>query len=200
MCISQIALKSIHPMFFEAAIINKFCSKEMLQLVLDMIDQYDNYVMYAFFNTEFFIDLYAKLKGEGYYHEKMKSFFNETIDEILRMIYIENINKLKFYQFITYISKFDMTFVEKITEKLTKDISKKSKSSLHSRMKDGLYVSGRCPFGYQKDPINKNHLVINEEQAEVVKLIFDLALKGNSYHYIAQYLTNRKIKTIRASF
>ena len=76
-----------------------------------------------------------------------------------------------------------------------KDISKKIKSSLHSRMKEGLYVSGRCPFGYQKDPINKNHLVINEEQIKVVKLIFDLALKGNTYHYIAQYLTERKIKT-----
>ena len=76
-----------------------------------------------------------------------------------------------------------------------KDISKKIKSSLHSRMKDGLYVSGRCPFGYRKNPINKNHLVINEEQAEVVKLIFDLALKGNTYHYIAQYLTEKKIKT-----
>lgn len=76
-----------------------------------------------------------------------------------------------------------------------KDISKKIKSSLHSRMKDGLYVSGRCPFGYMKDPTNKNHLIVNEEQAEVVKLIFDLALKGNTYHYIAQELTKRKIKT-----
>ena len=76
-----------------------------------------------------------------------------------------------------------------------KDISKKVKSSLHSRMKDGLYVSGRCPFGYKKDPTNKNHLVINVEQANVVKLIFDLALKGNTYHFIAQYLTQRKIKT-----
>ena len=76
-----------------------------------------------------------------------------------------------------------------------KDISKKIKSSLHSRMKDGLYVSGRCPFGYMKDPINKNHLIINEEQAEIVKLIFDLALRGNTYHSIAQELTKRKIKT-----
>lgn len=76
-----------------------------------------------------------------------------------------------------------------------KDISKKVKSSLHSRMKDGLYVSGRCPFGYMKDPTNKNHLVVNVEQASVVKLIFDLALKGNTYHFIAQYLTQRKIKT-----
>ena len=76
-----------------------------------------------------------------------------------------------------------------------KDISKKVKSSLRSRMKDGLYVSGRCPFGYKKDPTNKNHLVVNVEQANVVKLIFDLALKGNTYHFIAQELTKRKIKT-----
>ena len=76
-----------------------------------------------------------------------------------------------------------------------KDISKKVKTSLHSRMKEGLYVSGRCPFGYMKDPNNKNHLVINNEQADTVKLIFDLALKGNTYRYIAQYLTKRKIKT-----
>ena len=46
-----------------------------------------------------------------------------------------------------------------------------------------------------KDPNNKNHLVVNDEQAETVKLIFDLALKGNTYHFIAQYLTKRKIKT-----
>ena len=76
-----------------------------------------------------------------------------------------------------------------------KDISKKVKTSLHSRMKEGLYVSSRYSFGYMKDPNNKNHLVVNNEQAEVVKLIFDIALKGNTYHYIAQYLTNKKIKT-----
>ncbi len=76
-----------------------------------------------------------------------------------------------------------------------KDISKKVKTSLHSRMKDGLYVSGRCPYGYMKDPNNKNHLIINEEQAEIVRLIFDLALQGKTYHYIAQELTKRKIKT-----
>ena len=76
-----------------------------------------------------------------------------------------------------------------------KDISKKVKTSLHSRMKDGLYVSGRCPYGFMKDPNNKNHLIINEEQAKIVRLIFDLALQGNTYHYISQELTKRKIKT-----
>ena len=76
-----------------------------------------------------------------------------------------------------------------------KDISKKVKTSLHSRMKDGLYVSGRCPYGFMKDPNNKNHLIINEEQSEIVRLIFDLALQGKTYHFIAQELTKRKIKT-----
>ena len=87
-----------------------------------------------------------------------------------------------------------------LNDMYAKDISKKIKSSLHSRMKDGLYVSEKCPFGYMKDPNNKNHLVINEEQAEVVKLIFDLVLKDNTYHYIAQYLTERKIKTPAAYY
>ena len=76
-----------------------------------------------------------------------------------------------------------------------KDISKKVKTSLHSRMKDGLYVSGRCPYGFMKDPNNKNHLIINYEQAKTVRLIFDLALRGKTYHFIAQELTKRKIKT-----
>ncbi|MCX4364426.1 MAG: recombinase family protein [Bacilli bacterium] len=76
-----------------------------------------------------------------------------------------------------------------------KDISKKVKTSLHSRMKEGLYVSGRCPFGYRKDPNDKNHLIINHEQADTVRLIFDLALKGHTYHFIATYLTKIKIKT-----
>ncbi len=82
-----------------------------------------------------------------------------------------------------------------INDMYAKDISKKVKTSLYSRMKDGLYVSGRCPYGFMKDPKNKNHLIINEEQAKIVRLIFDLALKGNTYHYIAQELTKRKIKT-----
>lgn len=76
-----------------------------------------------------------------------------------------------------------------------KDISKKVKTSLHSRMKEGLYVSGRCPFGYKKDSNDKNHLIINPEQADTVRLIFDLALKGHTYHFIATYLTKRKVKT-----
>ena len=76
-----------------------------------------------------------------------------------------------------------------------KDISKKIKSSLKAKMKEGKYVGGRAPFGYTKDPDNKNQLVIDEEQAIIVKRIFDMALNGLSYYKIADILTKEKIKT-----
>ena len=76
-----------------------------------------------------------------------------------------------------------------------KDISKKIKSSLKAKMKEGKYVGGRAPFGYTKDPDNKNQLVINEEQAIIVKRIFDMSLNGLSYYKIADILTKEKIKT-----
>ena len=55
-----------------------------------------------------------------------------------------------------------------------KDISKKIKTSLKAKMKDGKYVGGRAPFGYTKDPDNKNQLLVDEEQAIVVKLMKEL--------------------------
>lgn len=76
-----------------------------------------------------------------------------------------------------------------------KDISKKIKSSLKTKMKEGKWVGGRTPFGYDQDKDNKNHLVVNEEQANVVKKIFDMCLEGLSFFKIAKQLTNEGVKT-----
>ena len=76
-----------------------------------------------------------------------------------------------------------------------KDISKKIKSSLRAKQKEGKFVGGRTPFGYIQDPEDKNHLVINEEQASVVKRIFDMCLEGLSFYKIAKQLTHEGIKT-----
>ena len=76
-----------------------------------------------------------------------------------------------------------------------KDISKKIRSSLRAKQKEGKFVGSRSPFGYDKDPKNKNHLVINEKQAVVVKKIFKMSLDGLSFFKIAQQLTNDRVKT-----
>ena len=76
-----------------------------------------------------------------------------------------------------------------------KDISKKIKSSLRAKQKEGKWVGGRTPFGYKQDPNNKNKLVIFEEQAIIVRRIFDMCLEGLSFYKIALRLTNEKVKT-----
>ena len=84
--------------------------------------------------------------------------------------------------------------------KYAKDISKKIKTSLKAKMKDGKYVGGRAPFGYTKDPDNKNQLLVDEEQAIVVRRIFDMALDGLSYYKIADILTSEGVKTPAAYY
>ena len=76
-----------------------------------------------------------------------------------------------------------------------KDISKKIKSSLRAKQKEGKWVGGRTPFGYKQDPNNKNKLIIFEEQAVIVRRIFDMCLEGLSFYKIALRLTNEKVKT-----
>ena len=81
-----------------------------------------------------------------------------------------------------------------------KDISKKIKSSLKAKMKDGKFVGGRAPYGYKKDPDNKNLLIINEEPAIIVRRIFDMALDGLTYYKIAEKLTEEGVKTPAAYY
>ena len=76
-----------------------------------------------------------------------------------------------------------------INDMYVRDISKKIRSSLIERKKSGNFLGATAPYGYQKDPNNKFHLVINEKEAEVVKRVFRLYLEGNGLTRIAQILT-----------
>lgn len=74
-----------------------------------------------------------------------------------------------------------------------KDMSRKIKSAKRQRMQKGMFISGQAPYGYRKNPANINQLIIDDEAAEVVKLIFDLALGGMGANSIVRELTLRKI-------
>lgn len=76
-----------------------------------------------------------------------------------------------------------------------KDISKKIKSVKEDKQKKGLFIGGKASYGYKKSPNEKNKIIIDEEAAEVVKIMFDLALEGKSGRKIAQILTAKNIPT-----
>ena len=76
-----------------------------------------------------------------------------------------------------------------------KDTSKKVRSTKQKNAKQGLFMGRYAPFGYDKSKEDKHKLVINEEQAKVVRKIFDLYLEGNSPLQISYILINEKIPT-----
>ena len=63
-----------------------------------------------------------------------------------------------------------------MNELYAKDISKKVRSSRRLRGNAGEPLS-QPPYGYMKDPENKKRWVVDMEAAEVVKLIYKLALE-----------------------
>ena len=93
-------------------------------------------------------------------------------------------------------SNLDMApFKAVFNDMYAKDISKKIVSSLKAKQREGKWVGGCEPLGYMQDPDNKNHLVINEEEAWIVRKIFDLALKGYGTYQIKAKLDEENIPT-----
>ena len=84
-------------------------------------------------------------------------------------------------------------FKSVINDMYVKDISKKITSALRERKVSGNFLGVTAPYGYKKNPENKYQLIINEEEARVVRYIFDLFLQGNGLTKIAQILTNEGI-------
>ena len=67
-----------------------------------------------------------------------------------------------------------------------RDTSKKVRVSLRQRGTSGKHM-GKPPYGYRCDPEDKDHWILDEEAAPVVKLIFDLCIDGKDSGRKADY-------------
>ena len=91
-------------------------------------------------------------------------------------------------------STMDITpFKNLLNDMYAQDISKKIKSSLLIRQKQGKFIGVKAPYGYVKDPADKNHLLIDERFAPTVRYIFQMAKDGVGMVQIARRLTAEKI-------
>ncbi|MEY8258961.1 recombinase family protein [uncultured Oscillibacter sp.] len=79
-----------------------------------------------------------------------------------------------------------------LNEMYSRDISKKVHASYHLKATKGDFTGCVAPFGYVKDPANKNHLLIDPETAPIVRLIFGYALEGHGPNYIRRKLEEAK--------
>ena len=81
-----------------------------------------------------------------------------------------------------------------INDMYAKDISKKVRASLKTKQETGQFIGSFAPYGYIKDPSNKNHLLIDEQVAHVVRRIYEMYLNGKSTVAIAEILNDEEVE------
>ncbi len=91
------------------------------------------------------------------------------------------------------LSSIVVPFKNLINDQYAKDISKKVRSAYKTLAENGKYAGGTTPYGYKKNPLDKHQLVIDKDEALVVKKIFTLAKEGNGALKIVQYLITNNI-------
>ena len=84
-------------------------------------------------------------------------------------------------------------FKNLINDAYCRDISVKIRSQLDIKRKMGDFIGAFAPYGYKKDANNKNKLVIDEEAARTVELIFQLRIQGMCNSAIADKLNDMGI-------
>ncbi len=84
-------------------------------------------------------------------------------------------------------------FKNLINDAYCRDISIKIRSQLDVKRKNGKFIGSFAAYGYLKDPADKNHLVIDEVAAEIVRTIFGLKINGFSSGRIADRLDEMKV-------
>ena len=84
-------------------------------------------------------------------------------------------------------------FKNVINEMYARDTSKKIRSAFTAKMRDGAYIAAFAPYGYQKDPADKNRLVVDAQSGEIVKQIFCMAANGALPIEIARTLNAQNV-------
>lgn len=84
-------------------------------------------------------------------------------------------------------------FLNIMNEWYARDSSRKIQAIFKARMQEGKRVSPSVPYGYRRDPDDKQKLIIDEVPAAVVRRIFQMVLEGKGITTIANILTADKI-------
>lgn len=77
----------------------------------------------------------------------------------------------------------------------SKELSAKARISCRQKAEHGLFKACYAPYGYRKDPADKRKLLIEPEEAAIVREIYDMRLGGMNMADIARRLNERGVPT-----
>ena len=75
-----------------------------------------------------------------------------------------------------------------------RDCSKKIRASFQVKGNSGKPITSSPIYGYKRDPEDKNHWLIDEEAAEVVRRIYHLSIEGYGVTQIAKILMEERVE------
>ena len=84
-------------------------------------------------------------------------------------------------------------FINIMSEWYLRDTSRKITAAKKLKGNAGQHLTTHALYGYRKDPEDKNHWLIDEEAAAVVRRIFRLSIEGHGPTVIAGILTREKV-------
>lgn len=89
----------------------------------------------------------------------------------------------------------EMSVMNLVNSLYSKDLSKKFRSSVEVKWKNGKSTSGRPPFGYIRNTEDHSMWDIEPFAAAIVRRIFELAMEGNAIKQICNILNEESVMT-----
>lgn len=80
-----------------------------------------------------------------------------------------------------------------VNDSYCRDISQKVKMHQAVKREKGKFIGAFAPYGYQKNPNDKNELVLDSYAADIVRMIFEWKIEGMSLTSIANKLNDLHI-------
>lgn len=90
-------------------------------------------------------------------------------------------------------SEFVLSILSSMAQDESRSISENNKWSVRQRFENGTYQFSCVPYGYMRD--DEGFMVINPEEAEIVRFIYQSVLNGLGSEKIAKILEERQIPT-----
>ena len=85
-------------------------------------------------------------------------------------------------------------FMNVLNEMYLRDQAKKMRTFFRQRGNSGKPTNTLCVYGYRKDPADKNHWLVDDEAAAVVRRIYRLAIDCHGPYEIARILMAEKVE------
>ena len=119
----------------------------------------------------------------GIYTDKTFKKHNVRFIAVNNNIDSDNIESTEFAPFLNIMSEWQ-----------ARDTSRKVRAVNKAKADSGKSLTSILPYGYMRDPEDKNHWIIDEPAAAVVRRIFNMAIDGMGTFKIAKILTEEKIE------